>query len=62
MRFLKRVATARPRRQLHVVLDNYGTHKLPMVREWLERNPWVHLNFTAPKAAAKCAIVPIQAG
>jgi transposase len=46
LRFLKQVAKAYPRRQLHIVLDNYGTHKHPKVNAWLERNPRVHLHFT----------------
>src|SRR5207302_9321696 len=44
--FLKRVAKAYPRRELHVVLDNYGTHKHPSVQEWLAKNPRVRLHFT----------------
>jgi transposase len=46
LRFLKQVAKAYPRRQLHIVLDNYGTHKHPKVNAWLARNPRVHLHFT----------------
>ena len=44
--FLKRVAATYPRRQLHVVVDNYATHKHPAVRAWLERHPRVQLHFT----------------
>jgi transposase/transposase-like protein len=44
--FLKHVAKAYPRRELHVVLDNYGTHKHPTVRAWLARNPRIVLHFT----------------
>jgi transposase len=44
--FLKKVAKAYPRRQLHVVLDNYHTHKHPEINAWLEKNPRVHLHFT----------------
>jgi transposase/transposase-like protein len=44
--FLKQVAKAYPRRELHVVLDNYGTHKHPTVRAWLARNPRIVLHFT----------------
>jgi hypothetical protein len=29
------VAKAYPRRQLHVVLDNYGTHTHPTAKAWL---------------------------
>src|SRR3954454_16795972 len=44
--FLRRVAAAYPRRELHVVVDNYATHKHPAVRAWLARHPRVHLHFT----------------
>ncbi|NJD27936.1 MAG: IS630 family transposase [Chloroflexi bacterium] len=44
--FLKRVARAYPRRELHVVLDNYHTHKHPDVEAWLEKHPRVTLHFT----------------
>ena len=44
--FLKQVAAAYPRRQLHVVVDNYATHKHPAVRAWLRRHPRVQLHFT----------------
>jgi transposase len=46
LRFLKQVAKAYPRRELHIVLDNYGTHKHPTVRAWLERHPRITLHFT----------------
>ena len=31
---------------LHVIVDNYATHKHATVRGWLERHPRVHLHFT----------------
>jgi hypothetical protein len=46
LRFLKKVAAAHPGVQLHVVLDNYGTHKHPAVKAWLKDNPRVTLHFT----------------
>ena len=46
LRFLKQVAKAYPRVQLHVVVDNYATHKHPRVRAWLARNPRITLHFT----------------
>ena len=46
LRFLKQVAKAYPRQKLHVVLDNYGTHKHPTVGAWLQRNPRITLHFT----------------
>src|SRR4051812_14214085 len=44
--FLRQVAAAYPRRELHVVVDNYATHNHPAVRAWLTRHPRVHLHFT----------------
>ena len=44
--FLKLVAKADPRRQLHVVVDNSATHKHAKVQAWLARNPRVQLHFT----------------
>jgi transposase len=32
--------------QVHLILDNYATHKHPDVRAWLARNPRFHLHFT----------------
>ncbi len=46
LRFLKRVAKAYPRTRLHIVCDNYATHKHPAVRAWLHRNPRITLHFT----------------
>src|SRR4051794_36832928 len=43
---LKQVAAAYPRRELHVVVDNYATHNHPAVRVWLTRHPRVHLHST----------------
>jgi transposase len=44
--FLRQVARAYPRRQLHVVVDNLATHSHPAVRSWLQRHPRVQLHFT----------------
>ncbi len=48
LKFLKQVAAAHPGVDLHVVLDNYGTHKHPEVRRWLARpeNQRITLHFT----------------
>src|SRR3954467_7052572 len=45
--FLKQVAKAYPRRRLHVVLDNYHTHKHDDINQWLTRHPRITLHFTA---------------
>jgi len=44
--FLKRVARAYPRQELHVVLDNYHTHKHADIQEWLAKHPRITLHFT----------------
>jgi transposase len=49
--FLKQVAKAYPRRQLHVVVDNYATHKHQRVRAWLGKHPRVQLHFTPTYAS-----------
>jgi transposase len=49
--FLTLVAKAYPHRQLHVVLDNYATHKHEQVRAWLGKHPRVHLHFTPTYAS-----------
>jgi hypothetical protein len=48
LKFLKKVAAAHPGTELHVVLDNYGTHKHKAVRDWLARpeNQRITLHFT----------------
>ena len=30
---------------IHLVMDNYGTHKTPRVKRWLQRHPEYHLHF-----------------
>jgi len=44
--FLKQVAKAYPRVPLHVVADNYATHKHPAVHAWLAKHPRVRMHFT----------------
>ena len=49
--FLKQVAKAYPRRQLHMVVDNCATHKHANVQAWLGRHPRVQLHFTPTYAS-----------
>ena len=44
--FLKLVAKQYPRIKLHIVADNYATHKHPRVNGWLARNPRISMHFT----------------
>lgn len=36
---------------LHLVLDNYATHKTPAIKRWLARHPRFHLHFTPTGAS-----------
>jgi transposase len=36
---------------VHLVLDNYGTHKTPAIKRWLARHPRFHLHFTPTGAS-----------
>ena len=47
IKFLKRIDEATPEdAQLHLVADNYATHKHPKVKRWLARHPRFHMHFT----------------
>jgi transposase len=47
LRFLKTIDQATPAElDLHLVLDNYATHKTPAIRKWLLAHPRFHLHFT----------------
>jgi transposase len=47
LRFLKLIDAAVPQDlDLHLVLDNYATHKTPAIHKWLLRHPRFHLHFT----------------
>jgi transposase len=46
LRFLKKIAAAYPAADLHVICDNYATHKHAAVRAWLAKNPRITLHFT----------------
>lgn len=46
LRFLKRLDGEFPQdKELHLILDNYGTHGHPKVREWLVKHPRFVLHF-----------------
>jgi len=36
---------------VHVILDNYGTHKTPLIHRWLVRHPRYHVHFTPTGAS-----------
>src|SRR5215212_6353719 len=47
IRFLKKIDAETPSAlDLHLIVDNYSTHKHPRVTAWLRRHPRFHLHFT----------------
>jgi transposase len=47
LRFLKLIDAAVPDGlDLHLICDNYATHKTPEIKKWLLRHPRFHLHFT----------------
>jgi len=36
---------------VHLILDNYGTHKTPLIHRWLARHPRFHVHFTPTGAS-----------
>jgi transposase len=47
LKFLKLIDKAVPKElDLHLVLDNYATHKTPAIKDWLLSHPRFHLHFT----------------
>jgi len=47
LRFLRTIDTTVPRKlQIHMIVDNYGTHTHPNVKAWLAKHPRFHLHFT----------------
>jgi DDE superfamily endonuclease len=59
--FLKQVAKAYPRRQLHIVVDNYATRKHDNVTAWLGKNKRITLHFT-PTSGSVNGQVAVPAG
>jgi transposase len=53
--FLRQVARAYPDdgtgRELHLVMDNYSTHKHQAVQDWLAANPRIRVHFTPTHAS-----------
>ena len=52
LRFLEQIEASLPRGlEVHLVMDNYGTHKVKRVRAWLARHPRYHVHFTPTGAS-----------
>lgn len=47
LKFLKKIDTdTPPEMDLHLIVDNYATHKHPKVQRWLAKHPRFHTHFT----------------
>ena len=52
VRFLKRIDQEMPQEyDLHLIVDNYATHKHPAVKAWLSKHPRFHMHFTPTSAS-----------
>jgi transposase len=52
LRFLKLIdQQTPPGLDLHLVVDNYATHKTPAVKRWIKAHPRFHLHFTPTSAS-----------
>lgn len=52
LRFLRLLNDATPEdKQLHLIVDNYATHKHPKVQRWLKRHRRFHMHFTPTSAS-----------
>ncbi len=51
-KFLDTIEAAVPAAlDIHLILDNYGTHKTPLIHRWLAKRPRYHLHFTPTGAS-----------
>jgi transposase len=52
LKFLKQIDRATPKdKTLHLIADNYATHKHPTVQKWLDKHPRFIMHFTPTSAS-----------
>src|SRR6266403_2213881 len=52
LKFLRMIDRNTPQRlDVHLIADNYATHKHPKVKAWLKRHPRFHMHFTPTSAS-----------
>ena len=52
LKFLKKIDRETPKeKMLHLIADNYATHKHPSVQEWLDKHPRFVMHFTPTSAS-----------
>ena len=52
LKFLRQIDRETPQEKvLHLIVDNYATHKHPAVQKWLAKRPRIHMHFTPTSAS-----------
>ena len=52
LKFLRQIDRETPKdKALHLIADNYATHKHPVVQAWLDKHPRFHMHFTPTSAS-----------
>jgi len=52
LKFLRTIEASVPvDLDIHLVMDNYGTHKMPAIKAWFARHPRFHVHFTPTSAS-----------
>ena len=52
LKFLRQIDRQTPKEKtLHLIVDNYATHKHPVVRVWLDKHPRFNMHFTPTSAS-----------
>src|SRR5258706_5295998 len=52
LKFLRQIERETPKdKALHLICDNYATHKHPVVQQWLAKHARVHMHFTPTSAS-----------
>lgn len=52
LKFLRQIERETPKdKPLHLICDNYATHKHPTVKAWLAKHPRFHIHFTPTSAS-----------
>lgn len=52
LKFLRQIDRETPKdKTLHLIADNYATHKHPAVQEWLSKHPRFNMHFTPTSAS-----------
>jgi len=61
LKFLRLIERQIPKgKDIHMILDNYATHKHPEVKEWLNKHPRYYLHFTPTSASCWFGILFTQ--